>query len=461
VDNQARFASSADVDSSGIGAAMATVRMWDAVPAARTPSSLASPRAFMPPTQIVFIEANVPDAQDLLLFGVQPGVEAGLDLAQDGVQQIATHLASHDIQSLAGIDTWADGAIPPGTAMLRSATLADYQPSRAQVGVVLTTGAAIQAGGCHVGQDAAGVAFLDLLSQATGGASIAAASHIVGDAADGSSFNLNVNVGASDPLNALQGGLALSVTCARLYAVMFDADSASNTRLEQVAANSTSFVAGGSIDLADAASNNDGVPPAIGATNDVTITASGTISISAGSISAGDVATCTVCGCPSQGTGTGANTPDITPPGPTLVAGAGVSGAPIAFDACRTIAEAVSAKPNDTTVDMVRYRPAARTAISRATITGVAAAAKQPMPKAAAGDIRDPAVDTVSRCPAERLAAVGFPGRRPMQNGARRQPALDNGSPAFGAAHAARVHRRVAFDQRYHNANNKFGNVGQ
>lgn len=338
MDNQARFGSSADLDSFGIGAAMATVRMWDAVPAARTPSRLASPRAFMPPTQIVFIEANVRDAQDLLLFGVQPGVEAGLDLAQDGVQQIATHLASHDIQSLAGIDTGADGAIPPGTAMLRRATLADYQSSLAQIGVELTTGAAIQSGGCNVGQDAAGVAFLDLLSQATGGASIAAASHIVGDAADGSSFNLNVNVGASDPLNALQGGLALSVTYARLYAVMFDADSASNTRLEQVAANSTSFVAGGSIDLADAASNNDGVPPAIGATTDVTITASGTISISAG-----DVATCTVYGCPSLGARTGANTPDITPPGPTLVAGTAVSGAPIAFDACRTIAEAVSA----------------------------------------------------------------------------------------------------------------------
>jgi hypothetical protein len=376
---------------------MATLRIWHAVPAARTPSRLASPRAFWPPAQIVFIEADVPDAQGLLLFGVQPGVEAGLDLAQDGVQQIATHLAGHDNQSLAGIDTGAEGAIPAGIAMLRSAILADYPSSLAQIGVVLATGAAIQSCGCHVGQGAAGVAFLDLLSQVTGGASIAATSHMVGDAA------------------------------------------------------------AGSCDPADATSNSDGVPPAIGAIKGITVTASGTINISAG-----EVATCTVGGCPSHGTGTGANTPDVTPPGPTSVAGAAVSDAPVAFDGCWTIADAISATLTNATIEMVRHRVAARTAISREKITWAAAVLKKPMAEAAAcGEIRDPAVDTVSPGPAGRITASGFPGRLPTQNGVQRQPGLDDGPPASGAAHAARVHRRVAFDQRYRKANNKFGNVGQ
>ena len=49
-----------------------------------------------------------------------------------------------------------------------------------------------------MGQDAAGVGFLDQLSQATGGANIAAASHLVGDAAGGGSFDLDINVGTID-----------------------------------------------------------------------------------------------------------------------------------------------------------------------------------------------------------------------------------------------------------------------
>ena len=68
----------------------------------------------------------------------------------------------------------------------------------AQIGAALAPGGAIQIYGCDVGEGHAGVAFLDQLSQATGGANIAAASHLVGAAAGGGSFNLNVNVGAND-----------------------------------------------------------------------------------------------------------------------------------------------------------------------------------------------------------------------------------------------------------------------
>lgn len=248
--NEAHFGSTADVDSFDADAAMAAVGMWDAAPAVPKPSCLPPPRTSMPPTQIVFIEANFSDAQDLQ-SGVQPGVEAVLlDLAQHGLQQIAAFLASHNIKGLAGVEIvahGADGAIQLGAAMLCGATLADYQSSRAQIGVARAPGAALQFYCCEVGQDAAGAASLDPLSQATGGASTVVVSHLVGDAAGVGSFELKVIVGSIDGLNVFRGELSLSAAYPPPYAVAFDADSASNARLEQVAVNNTSFVAGGDI----------------------------------------------------------------------------------------------------------------------------------------------------------------------------------------------------------------------
>jgi hypothetical protein len=228
-------------------------------------TNVSRPQDDVAPTQIVFIEGNVPDAQDLLA-GVQQGVQAVLlDPAQDGVQQIAAYLASHDIQGLAGIDIvahGADGEIALGTGTLSSATLADYQSQLQQIGAALAPGGAIQLYGCDVAEDATGVAFLDQLSQATGGASIAAASHLVGDAAGGGSFNLNVNVGTidasvpftTDALTSFRGELSLSTAVPQLY-VVWSADANSPTtitRVEQVGISGTTFVAGSSIDLADA-----------------------------------------------------------------------------------------------------------------------------------------------------------------------------------------------------------------
>jgi hypothetical protein len=210
-----------------------------------TPSDPGQPDKAPPPAspvQIVFIEANVPDAQDLA-NGVQAGVQAVLlDPSQDGVTQIADYLTSHHITNLAGIDIvahGADGAMQLGSATLSSSTIADYQAQLAQIGAALTAGGAIQLYGCDVAEDAAGVSFLDQLSQATGGANIAAASHLVGDAAGGGSFNLNVNVGTIDvatpftskALTSFQGELATST--AQLFMTAGDGHS-QFTRIQQV-----------------------------------------------------------------------------------------------------------------------------------------------------------------------------------------------------------------------------------
>ena len=154
-----------------------------------------------PGQQIVFIEGNVPDAQ-LLAAAVEPGVQAViLNPNEDGVQQIADYLASHDISNLAAIDIVAhgsDGALKLGDTVLDTGTIPQYEGDLAAIGAALRPGGAIQLYGCDVAQDAAGVAFLQQLSDATGGASIAAASHLVGAASGGGSWTLNIDVGTVD-----------------------------------------------------------------------------------------------------------------------------------------------------------------------------------------------------------------------------------------------------------------------
>jgi hypothetical protein len=187
------------------------------------PAQSAVSAAQVPPTQLVFIEGNVPDLQDLL-NGLQPGAKAiVLDPSQDGVQQIATYLAQHNVHNLAAIDIVAhgsDGTVMLGSSALSSATIPLYQAQLAAIGNALAPNGAIQLYGCDVAQDAAGVSFINQLSQATGVASIAAASHLVGGAAGGGSFDLDVNIGsivATAPFTAaaeaeFQGELATTIT---------------------------------------------------------------------------------------------------------------------------------------------------------------------------------------------------------------------------------------------------------
>lgn len=178
-------------------------------------------RTFVATSQIVFIDGSLPDAQ-ALAAGVAPGVIAILlDPSQDGVQQIADYLATHDVHGLAAIDIVAhgsDGALELGNTLFDATTLADYQTQLATIGGALQPGGSIQLYGCDVAQDAGGVAFLRQLSRATGGASIAAASHLVGAASGGGSWALNVDVGAvtaatpftADAIANLSGELPLT-----------------------------------------------------------------------------------------------------------------------------------------------------------------------------------------------------------------------------------------------------------
>ena len=162
---------------------------------------LAAPGLPIAVRQIVFIDGKVPDAQ-LLAAGVKPGVwRSCSDPGGNELRQIADYLASHDISNLAAIDIVAhgsDGALKLGGTVLDAETIPQYAGDLAAIGAALRPGGAIQLYGCDVAQDAAGVAFLQQLSDATGGASIAAASHLVGAASDGGSWTLNVDAGTID-----------------------------------------------------------------------------------------------------------------------------------------------------------------------------------------------------------------------------------------------------------------------
>ena len=173
-----------------LGLADATAH--DAFPHSGTPASAAAP------SQIVFIEGSVADYQ-ILAAGVRPGVQVViLNPDASGVQQIADYLQQHAVQNLAAISIVADGAdgeIRLGNTLLSASNIADYQQQLAAIGAALKPGGDLLLYGCDVAQNSAGDAFLGDLATATGVANIAAASHVVGNAAEGGSFDLDVDLG--------------------------------------------------------------------------------------------------------------------------------------------------------------------------------------------------------------------------------------------------------------------------
>lgn len=147
--------------------------------------------------QVVFIDSAV-DGAELLAAGVKPGVIAViLPAGQDGVSAIAAWLSNHNAQDLSSIAIVAHGAsglMLLGNAALESATLGKYGAELHQIGAALSHCGDILLYGCDVAQGDGGVAFIQQLAAATD-ADIAASSHVVGAAAAGGDFLLDVNSG--------------------------------------------------------------------------------------------------------------------------------------------------------------------------------------------------------------------------------------------------------------------------
>ncbi len=185
-------AAPADSSSSNIPADSAAGGGSPAAPA--TPSSTAG-------HQIVFIDGNVPDAQ-ALAQGVQPGIEVViLDPNSNGVQQIADYLTSHNEQNLDAIQIVShgeDATVRLGNTIFGLADISLFSTQLAAIGQALKPGGDLLFYGCNVGEGFQGALFEVELSQATGGAHVAASSGLVGSAALGGSWNLDVADGTID-----------------------------------------------------------------------------------------------------------------------------------------------------------------------------------------------------------------------------------------------------------------------
>ncbi len=134
------------------------------------------------------------------------------------------------------------------------------------IGAALQPGGDLQIYGCDVGQGAAGDAFLQQLSQATGGANIAASSNSVGSAAEGGSWALNVDVGTADvasPFTATASAAypdLLSLTANQIVFTASNGQSGSadtGNRVEQFGVSGSTVIGGSTIDLADGSQSID------------------------------------------------------------------------------------------------------------------------------------------------------------------------------------------------------------
>src|SRR5262249_4271703 len=146
--------------------------------------------------QVVFIDSRVADIQDLI-DGVQPGVQVFvLDPGSDGVQQIADILAAddlHDLSSISIVSHGADGEVLLGSPRLSDSTLPSHARALAEIGAALAPGGNIQLYGCDIALGPSGQQFINDFSTFAGGASVEAATHIVGGSDSGGSWTLDAS----------------------------------------------------------------------------------------------------------------------------------------------------------------------------------------------------------------------------------------------------------------------------
>jgi hypothetical protein len=155
---------------------------------------------------VVFIDPGVPEIGSLLEGVRADHLAVVLDRNTDGLRQIAETLTAHGLRDLAAIHIVSHGTpgqIHIGATLLNARALADHAALLADIGAALAPGGGILLYGCNVARGPAGRHFAEELSVYTG-ANVAAASHKVGAAARGGSWELDV---ATGPIAA---GLAFS-----------------------------------------------------------------------------------------------------------------------------------------------------------------------------------------------------------------------------------------------------------
>jgi len=175
-------------------------------------------------SDVIFIDSRVPDIQDLL-NGLKPGEMAFIiDGNSDGLDQIASILQSEHLSNLTGIQIVAHGAsgeLDLGSTTLADSDLSSHAAALASIGSALAKGGDLSLYACDTGQGATGQQFIADLSQLTG-VGVAAATHDIGQTAEGENWTLDAITGVSAaPANApftdqalanFQGTLSSAVT---------------------------------------------------------------------------------------------------------------------------------------------------------------------------------------------------------------------------------------------------------
>jgi len=165
-------------------------------------------------TRGVFIDETVQNSQTLLA-----GLEMGdicyrLDCQRDGLDQIATLLASHrNLDALLIFAHGQPGAIQLGNVTLSQENLARYPDELAAIGQALAPDGGIQLYACDLGRGRKGKAFVAAFEEATR-VRCAAASTPVGHADLGGSWTLDVGTHSASTFTnpQWQGRLGLTVT---------------------------------------------------------------------------------------------------------------------------------------------------------------------------------------------------------------------------------------------------------
>ena len=152
-----------------------------------------------PATQIAFVSSTLQDAQGLAA-SLGPQVEVVmLDPARDSLTQIRDALAGRqDVTALHLFTHGSSGSLDLGGSVLDplSAGFDAQRPLLAEIGTHLAAGADLLVYGCDFGQDERGQAAMQALSQALGGADVAASVDATGASALGGDWTLEARTGA-------------------------------------------------------------------------------------------------------------------------------------------------------------------------------------------------------------------------------------------------------------------------
>jgi hypothetical protein len=170
-------------------------------------------------TNIVFIDAAVPDYQTLIAGLPDNSTYFVLNAQKDGVAQIEQYLAGYsNLNSIQILSHGSQGSLYLGNAVLSNKTLKQYQEQLSNIGSHLKDTGDILLYGCNVAQGDAGLQFIDALAKATG-ADVAASNDITGSATLGGNWQLEASTGAiestltlsNNTLNSYSGILAANL----------------------------------------------------------------------------------------------------------------------------------------------------------------------------------------------------------------------------------------------------------